>query len=85
MGAFNTDLDDINNICSLVGEILQLTLDIDANTENKKIERDCTLINKKAMTIKDKAQRMENRLKDYKTAIESLGFKRVKQKRRQTK
>lgn len=85
MGAFNTDLDDINNICSLVGEILQLSLDIESTTGNKKIERDCSLINKKAMTIKDKAQRMENRLKDYKTAIEDLGFKRVKQKRRQTK
>lgn len=83
MGAFNTDLDDINNICSLVGEILQLTLDIDASTENKKIERDCTLINKKAMTIKDKAQRMENRLRDYRSAITSLGFTRVRQKRKQ--
>lgn len=85
MSAFNTDLDDINNICSLVGEILQLSLDIESNTGNKKIERDCNLINKKAMTIKNKAQRTENRLKDYKTVIESLGFKRVKQKRRQSK
>jgi len=83
MSAFNTELDSINNICSLVGEILQLTLDIDASTENKKIERDCALINKKAMTIKSKAQRMENRLRNYKAAIESLGFKRVKQKRKQ--
>lgn len=85
MGAFNTDLDNINNICSLVGEILQLSLDIESSTGNKKIERDCTLINKKAITIKDKAKRMENRLKDYRTTIESLGFKRVKQKRRQSK
>lgn len=85
MGAFNTDLDDINNICSLVSEILQLTMDIDSHTTSFKIAKDCDLINRKAMTIKGKAQRMENRLKDYKTAIESLGFKRVKQKRRQTK
>ena len=33
--------------------------------------------------LENKAQRMENRLKDYKKAIESLGFKRVKQKRKQ--
>lgn len=78
MTVFNTDVDDINNICSLVGEILQLSSDINASTTNEKIERNCSLINSKAITIKKKAQRMEDRLTQYKTTIESLGFKRVR-------
>lgn len=82
MSTFDTELDSINNICSLVGEIMQLSLDIHSRTGNEKIEKDCTLIARKAYTIKEKAQKMENRLKEYKTTIESLGFKRVKDKRR---
>lgn len=80
MSTFDTELDSINNICSLVGEIMQLSLDINSRTGNEKIEKDCTLITRKAYTIKEKAQKMENRLKEYKTTIESLGFKRVKLK-----
>lgn len=80
---YDTELDGINNIiCSLVGEIMQLSLDIHSRTSNGKIENACTLIAKKAYTIKEKAQKMENRLKEYKTTIESLGFKRVRDKRR---
>lgn len=82
MSTFDTELDSINNICSLVGEIMQLSLDINSRTGNEKIEKDCNLITRKAYTIKEKAQKMENRLKKYKTTIESLGFKRVKDKRR---
>ena len=81
MSTFDTELDSINNICSLVGEIMQLSLDINSRTNNEKIENACTLISKKAYTIKEKAQKMENRLEEYKTTIESLGFKRVKDKR----
>ena len=82
MSTFDTELDSINNICSLVGEIMQLSLDINSRTGNEKIEKDCALITRKAYTIKEKAQKMENRLKEYKTTIESLGFKRIKDKRR---
>lgn len=85
MSKDDTELDSINNICSLVGEIMQLSLDINSRTGNKKIEKDCALITKKAYTIKEKAQKMENRLKEYKTTIESLGFKRVKPKTRGNK
>ena len=85
MSTFNTELDDINNICSLVGEILELQLDITSRTNNSTINKDCGLITKKAITIKNKAQRMENRLKEYKIAIESLGFKRVKNNKRGSK
>ena len=81
MSTFNTNLDDINNICSLVGEVLELSLDIQSRTSNEQIIRDCDLINKKVYTIKKKAQRMENRLKEYKITIESLGFKRVRDKK----
>jgi uncharacterized protein YlzI (FlbEa/FlbD family) len=61
---------------------MQLSLDINSRTNNEKIENACTLISKKAYTIKEKAQRMENRLHAYRGAIEDLGFKRVKDKRR---
>ena len=81
MSTYDTELDSINNICSLVGEIMQLSLDINSRTNNEKIENACTLITKKAYTIKEKAQKMENRLKEYKTTIESLGFKRDRRKK----
>ena len=83
MSTFNTELDDINNICSLVGEILELALDIRSRSGNEVIIKDTDLIGSKAYTIKKKAQRMENRLKEYKVTIESLGFKRVKSKRKE--
>lgn len=85
MSTFNTDLDSINNICSLVGEILQLSLDIHSRTENEQIIKDCELIVRKATTIKTKAQKMEDRLHQYRGAIEDLGFKRVREKRGRSK
>lgn len=53
MSTFDTELDSINNICSLVGEIMQLSLDINSRTGNEKIEKDCALITRKAYTIKE--------------------------------
>ena len=47
-------------------------------TEAKKHYKE--LIKSKALTIKEKAQKMENRLKLYRGSIEDLGFKRVKKK-----
>lgn len=38
------------------------------------------LLKVKALTIKDKATRMEERLKVYKKGIEELGFKRMKKR-----
>ena len=81
MSTHNTDLDNINNICSLVKEILELTTDIRSRTGNEKITNCTELITSKALTIRRKAQAMENRLKEYKTAIEGLGFKRERKRR----
>lgn len=83
MSTYDTDLDSINNICSLVAEIVELTEDIDKETHKVALKREnikkCKdLIKVKALTIKDKATRMEERLKVYKKGIENLGFKRVK-------
>ena len=80
MSTHNTDLDNINNICSLVKEILELTTDIRSRTGNEKITNCTELITSKALTIRRKAQAMENRLKEYKTAIEGLGFKRERKR-----
>ena len=81
MSTYNTDLDNINNICSLVKEIIELTTDVRSRTGNEKITNCTDLITSKALTIRNKAQAMENRLKQYKTTIESLGFKRERKKR----
>lgn len=82
MSTFDTELDEINHICSLVGEILELGLDVFQQTTNEKILTDINLISSKASTIKNKAQRMENRLREYRVAIEGLGFKRVKDRKK---
>ena len=78
MSTYNTDLDNINNICSLVKEIVELAEGIRKPSNNKETE----LIVSKALTIRNKAQAMENRLHAYRGAIEDLGFKRVRDKRR---
>ena len=83
MSTYDIDLDDINNICSLIGEIIELTNSIDREkcmTHFSCIEDYKELIKSKALTIKEKAQKMENRLKLYRGSIEDLGFKRVKKK-----
>ena len=85
MSTYNTELDEINHICSLVGEILELSLDIYSRTSNEQINKDCDLIVKKATTIKSKAQRMENRLREYRVGIEGLGFKRVRDRKKGSK
>lgn len=76
MSTYDTDLDSINNICSLVGEIVELSDEI--GKDNIKKCKD--LIKSKALTIKDKAQKMEDRLKIYRKSIESMGFKRTKKR-----
>ena len=83
MSTYNTDLDSINNICSLVKEIVELTEEMykEAISEdvNKEYINKCKgLIKSKTLTIKDKATRMEERLKIYKKGIEAMGFKRRK-------
>ena len=87
MSTHNTDLDEINNICSLVKEIIELANEVSYDLPDESFKdyqatvfHNADLIVSKANTIKSKAQAMENRLKDYKTTIESLGFKRVKPK-----
>ena len=74
MSTYDTDLDSINNICSLVKEIVELTENLDSDEIYKNLIKD------KALTIKDKATRMEERLKTYKKGIEELGFKRIKRR-----
>jgi hypothetical protein len=88
MSTYNTDLDNINNICSLVKEIVELANDLrydypeaDLKEYQKAAFKHLELIVSKALTVRDKAQSMENRLKQYKTTIESLGFKRERRKR----
>ena len=86
MSTYNTDLDSINNICSLVEEIVQLTEDIGIDLSLKQLD-EClinkcrNLIKDKALMIKSKATRMEERLKTYKKGIESMGFKRIRRKK----
>lgn len=90
MSIHNTELDSINNICSLVKEIIELASELEYDYPEasykeftKVVFKNADLIVAKANTIRNKAQRMEDRLRDYKTTIESLGFKRVKPKRKE--
>ena len=83
MSTYNTDLDSINNICSLVKEIVELTEEIHKETLSEDVNKDhinkCKgLIKDKALMIQKKATRMEERLKIYKKGIEAMGFKRRK-------
>ena len=86
MSTYDTDLDSINSICSLVGEIVELTEDVSKEltssglVSKNYVERHQYLIRSKALTIKDKATCMEERLKLYKKGIEAMGFKRIKKK-----
>lgn len=85
MSTYDTDLDSINNICSLVAEIVELSDEVSKEAGKDEIDgyyikRLQNFIKSKALTIKDKANRMEERLKLYKKGIEELGFKRVKRK-----
>ena len=81
MSTYNTDLDNINNICSLVKEIVELVNESPVSEVPNSIIDNLDLIRSKALTIRRKAQAMENRLKEYKTAIEGLGFKRERKRR----
>jgi hypothetical protein len=79
------DLDSINNICSLVEEIIELADEVSKEASKDEIDgsyikRLQNFIKSKALTIKDKANRMEERLKLYRKGIEELGFKRVKKR-----
>ena len=85
MSTYDTDLDSINNICSLVGEIVELADEMGKEASKDEIDgyyiiRLKDFVKSKALTIKDKAQRMEDRLKIYRKSIEAMGFKRTKKK-----
>ena len=85
MSTYDTELDSINNICSLVAEIVELSDEISKEAGKDEIDgyyikRLQNFIKSKALTIKGKANRMEERLKLYKKGIEELGFKRVKKR-----
>ena len=87
MSTHNTELDSINNICSLVKEIIELSNEVSFDYPEasykefqKVVFHNSDLIVAKANTIRSKAQAMENRLKEYRSAIQSLGFKRIKPK-----
>lgn len=87
MSTYDTDLDSINNICTLISEITELTDEIGREAGKDEIEgyyiiRLKDFIKSKALTIKDKATRMEERLKVYKKGIENLGFKRVRKSKK---
>ena len=71
----NTQFDENQHICNLVDEIVILT----KNAQPMNLENYLYLIREKAKCIKRKAQKMENRLKEYKVGIEELGFKRIKE------
>jgi len=58
-------------ICDLTGEVRNII----SNIEKKKIKDDIDWL---MITIQEKAERMENRLSDYREAIENLGFIRDK-------
>lgn len=88
MSTHNTELDSINNICSLVKEIIELANELEYDFPEasykefqKVVFNNSNLIVSKANTIKSKAQAMENRLKEYRSSIQSLGFKRIKEKK----
>lgn len=85
MSTHSTDLDNINFICCLVKEITELVDECPVSDIPYSVVEKLDLIRSKACTIRYKAQKMENRLKEYKTTIESLGFKRVKPKRKKEK
>ena len=74
----NTQFDEEQHICNLVDEIIKLTKLVDPNLVHTETYLD--LIREKAKYIKRKAQKMENRLKEYKIGIEELGFKRIRSK-----
>ena len=83
MSTYDTDLDKINNICSLVAEIIELVEDIHKeitleNIDKEYIKKCKYLIKDKALMIQKKATRMEERLKTYKKGIEAMGFRRRK-------
>ncbi len=85
MSTYDTDLDSINNICSLVGEIVELADEMGKEASKDEIDgyyiiRLKDFVKSKALTIKDKAQKMEDRLKIYRKSIEAMGFKRTKKK-----
>ena len=80
MSISDTELDAINNICTLSEEVIAIAFEI---SHDSKYSKEMDLIRSKVFTIKNKAQRMENRLREYKAAIESLGFKRVKAKKKE--
>lgn len=54
MSTFDTELDSINNVCSLVKEIIDLSVDIESRTTSLQVAKDCGLIADKALTIKTK-------------------------------
>ena len=68
----NTKFDEENYVCILCKEIVALTQSKIVTKETMK------LIRSKVKTIRKKAQKMENRLIDYRNAIEGLGFTRTK-------
>lgn len=83
MSTYDTELDSINNICSITDEILQLTTQINLEVGyNREISNYCDLISAKMKTVQQKAQRMEARMRAYKKSIEDLGFRRVRKKKK---
>lgn len=83
MSTYDTELDSINNICSITDEILQLATQINLEVGyNREISNYCDLISAKMKTVQQKAMRMEARLKAYRKNIEDLGFRRVRKKKK---
>lgn len=82
MSTYDTELDSINNICSITEEILELSNQISTKTKEKDILEYCYLISAKMRMVRYKAKKMETRMKDYRKSIENLGFRRIRKKRK---
>ena len=82
MSTYDTELDSINNICSLTEEILELSNKINSEVKDKDVSNYCYLISAKMRMVRHKAKKMEARMRDYRKSIENLGFRRIRKKRK---
>ena len=69
------ELDKKSTVCLLSSDIQFLIRNLKKELEPEQKEV-LALISGKVRLVQKKAQKMENRLKKYRNAVESLGFKR---------
>lgn len=83
---FDTSKDKDDTVCMLSADAQYLIKELRRALKNPEIDLDYKLkfldtLSKKIKTIQKKAQKIENRCKAYRYAIESLGFVRKRSKR----